>query len=106
MLAPNYLLMTLIRVSVTWGGTEFMVVQENLLDLPAIISRDWTEAVEENGNYIKVCPEPRVIFCCLQGFTFQRACYDLKVGLNLLLLDEASSIDMQPLILSMKILQW
>jgi hypothetical protein len=98
--------MTLIRVSVTWGGTEFMVVQQNLLDLSAIVSRDWTQAVEEDDNYIMVCPEPRVIFCCLQGFTFQRACYDLKVGLNLLLLDETSSIDMQPLIPSMKILQW
>jgi hypothetical protein len=30
--------------------------------------------------------------------------YDLRVGLNILLLDEASSIDMQPLISSTKIL--
>jgi hypothetical protein len=42
----------------------------------------------------------------LQGFSFQTVCYDPKVGLNILLLDEASSIDMQPLILSTKILQW
>jgi hypothetical protein len=33
-------------------------------------------------------------------------CYDPRVGLNILLLDEASSIDMQPLITSTKILQW
>jgi hypothetical protein len=33
-------------------------------------------------------------------------CYDPRVGLNILLLDEASSIDMQPLIPSTKILQW
>jgi hypothetical protein len=33
-------------------------------------------------------------------------CYDPRVGLNVLLLDEASSIDTQPLIPSTKILQW
>jgi hypothetical protein len=33
---------------------EFMVAQENLLDLSAIISRDWTEDVEEDDNYIKI----------------------------------------------------
>jgi hypothetical protein len=33
-------------------------------------------------------------------------CYDPRVGLNILLLDEASGIDMQPRIPSTKILQW
>jgi hypothetical protein len=33
-------------------------------------------------------------------------CYDPRVGLNILLLDEASGIEMQPLIPSTKILQW
>jgi hypothetical protein len=33
-------------------------------------------------------------------------CYDPRVGLNVLLLDEASNIDMQPLISSTKILRW
>jgi hypothetical protein len=33
-------------------------------------------------------------------------CYDPKVGLNILVLDEASSIDMQPRTPSTKILQW
>jgi hypothetical protein len=33
-------------------------------------------------------------------------CYDPRVGFNILLLDEASGIDLQPLIPSMKILQW
>jgi hypothetical protein len=42
----------------------------------------------------------------LQGFSFQTVCYDPRVGLNILLLDEASGIDMQPLISSTKILQW
>jgi hypothetical protein len=85
---------------------EFTVAQENLLNLSAIIRRDWTEVVKEDNNYIKVYPKPRFICCCLQGFMFQRACYDPKVEVNLLLLDGASGIYMQPLIPSMKFLQW
>jgi hypothetical protein len=42
----------------------------------------------------------------LARFLFQTVCYDPRVGLNILLLDEASDIDMQPLIPSTKILQW
>jgi hypothetical protein len=42
----------------------------------------------------------------LQGFSFQTVCYDPRVRLNILLLDEASSIDMQPLMPSTKILHW
>jgi hypothetical protein len=42
----------------------------------------------------------------LQGFSFQTVCYDPRVGLNILLLDEAFGIDMQPLMPSTKILQW
>jgi hypothetical protein len=49
---------------------EFLVAQENLLDLSAIISRDWIEAIEEDYNYIRVYPKPRIICYCLQGFTF------------------------------------
>jgi hypothetical protein len=33
-------------------------------------------------------------------------CYDPRVGLNILLLNEATGIDMQPLMPSTKILQW
>jgi hypothetical protein len=85
---------------------EFMVAQENLLDLSALISRDWIEALEEDDSYIKVYPEPKINCCCLQGFMFHKACYDSRVGVNLLLVDEASDIDMQSLIPSTKILQW
>jgi hypothetical protein len=42
----------------------------------------------------------------LQGFSFQKIFYDPRVALNILLLDEASGIDMQPLMPSTKILQW
>jgi hypothetical protein len=37
----------------------FIASQENLLDLLAIISRDWVEAIEEDNSYIKVFPNPR-----------------------------------------------
>jgi hypothetical protein len=31
---------------------EFMAFKENLLELSAIISRNWSATVEENGSYI------------------------------------------------------
>jgi hypothetical protein len=85
---------------------EFMASKENLLELSAIISRNWSATVEEDGSYIWIYSNSKTICCCLQGFSFQMVCYDPRVGLNILLLDEASDIDMQPLIPSTKILQW
>jgi hypothetical protein len=81
-----------------------MSSKENLLELSAIISRDCPTAIEEDGNYIRIYPDSKPICCCLQGFSFQMICYDPRVGLNILLLDEASGIDMQPLMPSTKIL--
>jgi hypothetical protein len=60
----------------------------------------------EDDNYVRIYPGSNIICCCLQGFSFQTVCYDPREGLNILLLDEASSIDLQPLIPSTKILQW
>jgi hypothetical protein len=34
----------------------FIASQENLLDLSTIISRDWTETIDEDNNFIKVFP--------------------------------------------------
>jgi hypothetical protein len=85
---------------------EFMTSKENLLKLSAIINRNWSTAVEEDSSYIRIYLDSEIICCCLQGFLFQIVCYDPRVGLNILLLDEASNIDMQPLIPSTKILQW
>jgi hypothetical protein len=85
---------------------EFMVSQENLLQLSAIIRRGWSKAVEEDDSYVRIYPGSNTIYYCLQGFSFQMVCYDPRVGLNILLLDEASNIDLQPLIPSTKILQW
>jgi hypothetical protein len=85
---------------------EFVASKENLLELSDIISRSSSIAVEEDGNYIWIYPDSKTICCCLQGFSFQTVCYDPRVGLNILLLDEASGIDMQPLMPSTKILQW
>jgi hypothetical protein len=74
--------------------------------LSAIISKGWSEAIEEDDNYARIYPGSNTICCRLQGFSFQMVCYDPRVGLNILLLDEASDIDMQPLMPSTKILQW
>jgi hypothetical protein len=73
---------------------EFMASKENLLKLSAIIYKNWSTVVEEDGSYIRIYPDSKTICCCLQGFLFQTGCYDPRVGLNILLLDEASSIDM------------
>jgi hypothetical protein len=85
---------------------EFMASKENPLKLSAIISRNWSTAVEEDDNYIWIYPHSKPICCCLQSFSFQTVCYDPRVGLNILFLDEASGIDTQPLMPSTKILQW
>jgi hypothetical protein len=85
---------------------EFMASKENPLELSTRISRNWSTTVEEDDSYIGIYPDSKTICCCLQDFSFQMVCYDLRVELNILLLDEASDIDMQPLIPSPKILQW
>jgi hypothetical protein len=84
---------------------EFMASKENVLELFAIISRNWSTTIEEDVSYIWIYPDSKTICCWLQGFLFQMVCYDPRVLLNILLLDEASSIDMQPLMPSTKILQ-
>jgi hypothetical protein len=83
-----------------------MASKGNLLELSAIISRNWSIAVEKDSSYIRIYPDFKTICCCLQGFSFQMVCYDTGVGLNILLLDEAFGIDMQPLMPSTKILKW
>jgi hypothetical protein len=83
-----------------------MASKENLHELSAMISRNWSTTVEEEGSYIQIYPDCKTICHCLQGFSFQMVCYDPRVGLNNLLLDEASDIDMQTLMPSIKILQW
>jgi hypothetical protein len=85
---------------------EFRASKENLLELFGIISRNWLIVVEEDDSYIRIYPDSKTIYCSLQGFLFQMVCYDPRVGLKMLLLDEAFDIDMQPLIPSTKILQW
>jgi hypothetical protein len=81
-----------------------MASREYLLDLSAIISKNWSTTVEEDDNHIRIYLDSKTIYCCLQGFSFQTVCYDPRVGLNILLLDEASGIDIHPLISSTKIL--
>jgi hypothetical protein len=81
-----------------------MTSKKNLLELSAIISRNWSTVVEEDDSYIRIYPDSKTICCCLHSFLFQTVCYDPRVGLNMLLLDEASGTDMQPPIPSTKIL--
>jgi hypothetical protein len=83
-----------------------MASKENLLKLSAIISITWSTTIKEDDSYIRIYLDSKIICCCLQGFSFQTVCYDPRMGLNILLLDEASNNDMQPLMPSTKILQW
>jgi hypothetical protein len=85
---------------------ELIASKENLLELSTIISRNWSITIEEDDSYISIYPDAKAVCYCLQGFSFWMVCYDPRVGLNILLLDEASAIDMWPLITSTKILQW
>jgi hypothetical protein len=49
---------------------EFMASKENLLELSAIISRNWSTTVEEDGSYIRIYPDSKTIYWCLQAFSF------------------------------------
>jgi hypothetical protein len=104
--APTYDLKGLKFETARQDLEELLASKENLLELSAIICRNWSIAVEEDDNYIKIYPNAKAVYYCLQGFSFQMVCYDPRVGLNILLLDEASNIDLLPLISSTKILQW
>jgi hypothetical protein len=44
---------------------EFMSSKENLLKLFAIISRNWSTVIEEDGSYIRIYPDSKTIYCCL-----------------------------------------
>jgi hypothetical protein len=85
---------------------EFMASKENLLELSTIINKNWSAVVQEDDSYNRIYPDFKIICCCLQGFLFQMVCYVPRLGLIIFLLDEASGIDMQPLMPSTKILQW
>jgi hypothetical protein len=49
---------------------ELLASKENLLELSAIISRNWSIAVEEDDSYIIIYPDAKAVCCCLQGFSF------------------------------------
>jgi hypothetical protein len=51
-------------------------------------------AIEEDDSYIQIYPDSKTICFCLQGFSFQMVCYDPRLGLKILLFDEASDINM------------
>jgi hypothetical protein len=104
--APSYDLKGLKFKSTGQDLAELLASKENLLELSAIISRNWSIAVKEDNNYIRIYPNAKAVCSCLQGFLFRMICYDPMVELNILLLYEASGIDMRPIIASTYILQW
>jgi hypothetical protein len=44
---------------------DFMASKENLIKLSAIISRNWSIAIEEDDSYIQIYPHYKSICCCL-----------------------------------------
>jgi hypothetical protein len=83
---------------------ELLASKENLLELSAIINKNWSIVLEEDDNYIRIYPNAKAVYCCFQGLSFWMVFYDPRMGLNILLLDEVSGIDLWPLITSTKIL--
>jgi hypothetical protein len=49
---------------------EYMASKENLLELFAIISRNWSTAIEEDNSYIWIYSDSKTICYCLQGSSF------------------------------------
>jgi hypothetical protein len=49
---------------------EFMASKENLLELSAIFSRNWSIAVEEDSSYIQIYPNSKTICCACKVFLF------------------------------------
>jgi hypothetical protein len=47
---------------------EPVASKENLLELSAIISKNWSIAVEEHGSYIRIYPDAKAVCYCLQVF--------------------------------------
>jgi hypothetical protein len=47
-----------------------MAFKENLLELFAMIRRNWSTTVEEEGSYIRIYPDSKTICCCWQGLSF------------------------------------
>jgi hypothetical protein len=59
---------------------ELLASKENLLEMFAIISKNWSIAVEEDDSYIIIYPDAKAVCYCLQGFSFRMVYYDPRVG--------------------------
>jgi hypothetical protein len=66
-----------------------MVSQENVLKLSTIISRGWSVAIEEDDSYVRIYPGPTLSAVACRDSHSRMVCYDPRVGLNILLFDEA-----------------
>jgi hypothetical protein len=47
-----------------------MASKENLLELSAIIWKNWSIVVKQYGSYVQIYPDSKTICCCFQGFLF------------------------------------
>jgi hypothetical protein len=45
-----------------------MASKENLLELSTIFSKNLSTAIEEDGRYIQIYLDSKIIRCCVQGF--------------------------------------
>jgi hypothetical protein len=70
--APTYELKVLKFKPAGQDMEQLLAAKENLLELSAIISRNWSIAVEEDDSYIKIYHDGKVVCCCLQGFCSKR----------------------------------
>jgi hypothetical protein len=55
---------------------EPLALKENLLELSAIISKNWSIAADEDSSYIIIYPDAKAVCYCLQGLSFWTVCYD------------------------------
>jgi hypothetical protein len=49
---------------------ELLATKGNLLELSAIISRNWSIDDEEDDSYIRIYLDTKAVCCCLQDFSF------------------------------------
>jgi hypothetical protein len=68
--APTYDIKDLRFELVGQDLEEFMASKENLVELSAIINKNWSTTIEEDDSYIRIYPDSKTICCCLQDFLF------------------------------------
>jgi hypothetical protein len=70
--APTYNLKGLKFEPAGQDPKEFVASKENLLELPAIINRNWSTTVQEDDNYIWIYPDSKTICYSCKVFRSRR----------------------------------